>query len=183
MMDTTEQTTIKSIITLNDQRYPGWKAQDLYKLLFQSAMGNEHAIEDEAGVRRWLERELREMGEGPEEPLLDPISPGGEVLRVHLRPMVNDDLDVTLLLRAFLVSPAYFQGSRDVLKEGLQIALGMAQRVEISIGFDELTEFIGEMRAAGWPAVHHSPEFERCYKPAYRVVVRAALEAEFLSGC
>lgn len=182
MLNPTSIATIENLIVSHDQRYPGWSAQDLYKLLFQSAMGNEHAIEDEASVRRWMERELREMGEGPVEPLLDPISSGGEVLRVHLRPMVNEDLDAALLLRAFLVSPAYFQGSRDALEGYLQTALGMAQRGAISIRFDELDEFVGQMRVAGWPAAHHSPEFECRHKPAYRVVVRAALEAEFLAG-
>mgnify|MGYP000906061388 CR=1 FL=1 len=181
-MNITAPTTIENIITLHDQRYPGWTAQDLYKLLFQSAMGNEHAVTDEAGVSQWLERELREMGEGPQEPLIDPISPGGEVLRVHLRPMVKEDLEATLVLRAFLVSPAYFQGSRDALEGYLQIALRMAEKGNLSIRFEDLKVYVGQMRAAGWPAVHHSPEFERRYKPAYRVVVRAALEAEFLAG-
>lgn len=181
-MDTTDRTTIERIIAAHDQRYPGWNAQDLYKLLFQSAMGNEHAVDDEDAVRKWMERELREMGDGPEEPLLDPISPGGEILRVHLRPMVNEDLEATLVLKAFMVSPAFFQGSKETLEIYLEAALDMARKGQISILIDELEEFVAKMRNAGWPAVHHSPEFEHHYRPAYRVVVRAALESEFLAG-
>ena len=67
-------------------RYPKMQARDVYKLLHQAAMGSEHAVTDIASARAWLERELAEIGPGPAEPLVDPISPDGQIARIHLRP-------------------------------------------------------------------------------------------------
>jgi hypothetical protein len=61
----------------------------VYKLLHQAAMGSEHAAPEEALARAWLDRELSQMGPGPAEGVVDPISPDGEVVRVHLRPFVG----------------------------------------------------------------------------------------------
>ena len=56
---------ISSILLDHQKRYPLWQIKDVYKLLHQAAMGSEHAVQDEDGVRSWMERELKEMEEVP----------------------------------------------------------------------------------------------------------------------
>jgi hypothetical protein len=171
--------SIQDILILNSKRYPGWKEQDLYKLIYQAGMGNEHAITDEAGVRRWMERELLEMGNGPDEPLIDPISPDEAVVRVHLRPLVKAKLDPALVLQAFLDSSKVFHGSKELLEKYMASALELARMNDFSFSEAQLSAYFDQMRTLNLPAVHHSPEYEEAYRPAYRVVARAALPKEF----
>jgi hypothetical protein len=79
---------IEDVLHAHIARYPAMQIQDIYKLVHQAAMGSEHAISSARGPRMWLERELAEMGSGPEETLIDPISGDGQIVRVHLRPFL-----------------------------------------------------------------------------------------------
>ena len=170
---------MREILLDHQRRYPRWNEEDLYKLLHQSAMGNQHAISDELAVRHWMERELAGMGQGPKEPMIDPISPDGQVLRVHLRPMLAAGLSADDLLRAFLDTPQRFQGSMAVLKGTMQTALDLAEADEFGFSVKHLKIYFDDMSASGLPAVHHSQLFIDSYHPAYRVVVRQALPASF----
>jgi len=170
---------MSTLLTAHDRRYPSWNEQDLYKLLYQGAMGNEHAISDVEAVRRWLASELNSMGQGPAEPLIDPISADGAVLRVHLRPMAAAGLEAAGLLDAFLTSPSVFKGSRQGLVESMEAALALAETGQLSIPVDNLRSFFAKMRKEGLPAVHHSTTYERLYRPAYRVVMKICLPSSF----
>ncbi len=163
-------------------RYPSWCVEDLYKLLHQSAMGSEHAVTDEAAVQEWLTRELRLIGSGPEEPLLDPISPDGEILRVHLRPYVRHGFGHRLLLGAFLRTAREFRGAQELIAHHAQIAVSLAREGNLRIPGETISGFFEEMRAKGFPAVHHSPMYQECYRPAYRVVARQYLHPDILAA-
>jgi len=141
--------------------------RDVYKLVHQSALGSEHAISSLESARNWMERELAEMGEGTDEAVLDPISEDGQIVRVHLRSFVAGDGDPEALLDAFIRTANEFHGDVRILKNYWDIAT--------CIGYyshAEMDDFIQSMQAQDYPAVHHSPEYERLYRPAYRVVWR-----------
>ena len=146
-------------------RYPAMQIRDVYKLIHQAAMGSEHAVSNIEGVRKWMERELAEIGDGIDEPLIDPISEDGQILRVHLRPFVAQGGDPEMLLNAFIRTANEFHGVVDVLKKYWNVATGIDFFLSA-----EMDEFIESMRAKNYPAVHHSPDYERLYRPAYRVV-------------
>ncbi len=154
-------------------RYPAMQIQDLYKLVYQAAMGSEHATPDPVSARAWLISELNEMGDGPAEPLLDPVSPDGEILRVHLRPYAASGGDAELLLGAFLRTARDFHGQ----PETLEAYWAAAARTHL-FPAPEMDEFIETMRARRLPAAHHSESYARNYKPAYRVVARRYLPLE-----
>jgi len=97
-------------------RYPKMEARDVYKLLFQAVLGAEHAVRDEAAARDWLYREQREMGGGPSEPVLDPLSPDGRLVRVHLRPYLAAGGDPEALLRAFVRTANEWRGAPETLR-------------------------------------------------------------------
>jgi hypothetical protein len=156
-------------------RYPKWEAADIYKLTHQAAMGSEHAVSDERAARAWLLRELREMGPGPDEPLIDPISADGSIVRVHLRPFAWMGLDAEMLLAAFLRTAREFRGSAPLLERGLADAAQLAGEGLIALDPTEVGLLAGRMRASGFPAVHHSDIYVVEYRPAYRVVARATL--------
>lgn len=156
---------IESIVRDHLYRYPALEIQDLYKLLHQAALGSEHAVSDRGSVERWLTRELAEMGQGIPEPLIDPISHDGGIVRIHLRPYVAAGHDPMLLLDGFIRTANEHPGDVQVLEQYWQDAVTM-----IIFPVSEMDDFFRGLKEKGFPAVHHSAEYERLYQPAYRVV-------------
>ena len=145
-------------------RYPLLQIQDLYKLLHQAALGSEHAVSDREAVERWLTRELAEMGEGIPEPLIDPISHDGGIVRIHLRPYVAAGHDPVMLLDAFILTANEYHGDAHFLEKYWRDAVALN-----IFPVSEMEEFFQGLRDTDFPAVHHSAEYERLYTPAYRV--------------
>ncbi|MEW6406349.1 MAG: hypothetical protein AB1649_31585, partial [Chloroflexota bacterium] len=115
----------ESVLRAHFERYPSMQIQDVYKLIHQAAMGSEHALSNVEGARAWMEGELAEMGAGPDEPVIDPISEDGQIVRVHLRPFVAQDGDPEILLGAFVRTANEFRGNIQVLQDYWKIAAGM----------------------------------------------------------
>jgi hypothetical protein len=145
-------------------------------------MGSEHALGDEARVRNWLVSELAELSPGPGEPLLDPISPDEQVLRIHLRPFVRLNLDEETLLRSFMLTAEKVTPSAELLLEYAKVAKELAEDGALQFGADEISVYIEDLASSGFPAVHHSRRYELEYLPAYRVVARDALPEEILAS-
>jgi hypothetical protein len=169
---------MRDILVDHARRYPQWQPEDLYKLVHQAALGSEHAVDDEARARAWLVREMAEMGTGPDEPLLDPISPGGAIVRVHLRPYVRLGFDPDSLLEAFVRTALEFRGLPERIAAGLTEAARLAHDGRLAFPEDDLVRLLGRVQAAGLPAVHHTTAFTSHYRPAYRVVAREFLAAK-----
>ena len=159
--------TFESVLRNHLARYPTLEIQDVYKLIHQAALGSEHAISNPAGARKWMERELSEMGTGHDEPVIDPISADGQIVRVHLHPFIAQGGDPETLLNAFIRTANEFRGNTQVLKDHWKTATAMQYFPSA-----EMEGYIKSMQAQNYPAVHRSPEYERLYRPAYRVVLQ-----------
>jgi hypothetical protein len=168
--------TLQAILYSHFARYPQMQARDLYKLLHQAALGSEHAVKDEDAARLLLSRELAEMATGPDDPLLDPISPDGSIVRIHLRPYIIAGWDPETLLQAFMRTANEWRGSVETLREYGQSAADLAEKGLLSLSAQEVSAFFAEMEAQGFPAAHHSEVYGRLYHPAYRVVAHKFLE-------
>jgi hypothetical protein len=169
-------TTLSRVLRNNIARYPAMQVQDLYKLLHQAAMGSEHAIQDQQAARSWMERELAGMGTGPDDPLVDPLSPDGQILRLHLRPYLRARKDPERVLQAFIRTANEWCSSIHTLKKYGEVAAQLAQAGIGMIRQDEIGIFFDKMEAQGFPAIHHSDVYRRIYRPAYRVVARQFME-------
>ncbi|MBI5424924.1 MAG: hypothetical protein HZA32_12670 [Opitutae bacterium] len=167
----------RPVLLEHAKRYPQLEPQDCYKLLFQAVLGAEHAVADEAGARKWMENELASLGDGPDEPLVDPIAPDGALARVHLRPFVARGGDAAKLVRAFVATAQRKFGTRDQLAEAWNQVVTLAEEKRLPFTAAAAREFGDKMRTAGWPAVHHSKAFGAAHRPAYRVIAW-----ELLSG-
>jgi len=157
-------------------RYPRMEPRDLYKLAHQASLGSEHALTDVAGVHRWLERELVEIGPGPDDPLLDPIAADGGIVRLHLRPFVAAGGDPAALLDAFVRTAQEFHGSIETLRRYLRYAVKIDLGGDLPFTVEAMVYFFAHMETLGFPAAHHSEQYERFYRPAYRVVHRMYLK-------
>ena len=154
---------------------PELRIADAYKWLFHAARGGEHAIENEFVVRKWLDREWESLGPPlPGEPLWTPLAADGRVGRLNLRPYRAQGGDPAALHAAFVAgaqsfaaSPARFRKSWAALGRSLK------RRPQGHLVFAEWRRLDREMRARGYPAIHHSPEYENARSPAYRVLPAA----------
>jgi len=160
----------RRILLEHNRKYPRWQAEDVYKLILQAAMGSEHAVKDIAAVQKWMERELATMGDGPEEPLTDPIRPDKRILRIHLRPYVAKGGDPQRLMEAFITTANQFTGIPDDLERYWATARQLAFEGTLQINPEKMEEFFNEARKQGFPAHEHSVIFEDLYRPAYRIV-------------
>jgi hypothetical protein len=158
-------------------RYPAIQIQDVYKLIHQATLGSEHAISNPESAYAWLERELSEMGDGMDEPVADPISADGEIVRVHLRPFLATGKSHKILFDAFLRTAKEYQGKLSTLEQYWKIAVSMGHFPVV-----DMDEFIQRIKAQEYPAAHHSDEYKKLYRPAYRVVWKKIFSFEELSA-
>jgi hypothetical protein len=159
---------------LSDQiaRYPLMQVRDLYKLIHQAALGSEHAVRDPNSARAWFDREVKELGPGPADPMIDPISADGRIVRVHLRPFIQAGGDLEMLLDAFVRTANEYRGEITHLHEYVTAARQMAHAGLLPFAPTDLDEFFATMKKEQYPAAHHSSVYEATYHPAYRVVAR-----------
>jgi hypothetical protein len=132
-------------------------------------------VRDRARAERWLERELAQIGDGPQEPTVDPVSLDGRIARVHLRPFLAAGGDATELLDAFLRTADGFCGSHERLRSCWATVEALVADGSLPFSRADAEAFGRRMDDAGYPAVHHSAAFGAAYRPAYRVVARAFL--------
>jgi len=167
-----EEAACRHILAGQVARYPRLALVDLYKLIYQAALGSEHAIHDVAAARNWLNRELAALGEGQNEPILDPISPNGHIVRVHLRPYIAAGGDPVTLLNAFIRTANEYRGSQATLVRYWSYAKRLAETGELPFPPAALASFLAGAQAQQFPAMHHSPAYRETYHPAYRVIAR-----------
>lgn len=162
--------TWSDVILRELQRHPRMGLGDLYKLLHQGALGSEHAVADEATVRRWLEEEMSVMGFPRGEAVVDTIAPGGAHVRINLRPYLEAGGDPEVLLSAFIETANTGTGSRESLDRAFAAARSLARAGSFPWGEDRLDEYFRQRADAGYPAEHHSRGYFSLYRPAYRVI-------------
>lgn len=162
------------------RKTPEMTVQDACKWLFQATLGGEHAISDDAGPRQWLAGEWQEAGAPmPGEPEAVPLRPDGSLLRVNIRPYRAAGGDQASLLHAFVQSARQFHADRSAFVAPWKL-LGERLR-KGSIGRITLKDWQAldaRLRAEGYPAVHHSDDYQKAYHPSYRVVLKEVWQRE-----
>jgi hypothetical protein len=167
-----EQSAFRDIMKAQLERYPAMQVQDWYKLVFQAALGNEHLMTDSARIHDYLIREFESIPASSDEPLLEEISPDGEVVRLNLRPFKARQGDHRALFQAMMQTARTFHKSQERLERFLRYLEQMAASGAIPFEAKAMQSFLHEMRDKGYPAVHHSAIYEEKYAPAYRVILR-----------
>ena len=171
-----EEVSFRSILTDQITRYPKLELQDLYKLIYQAAMGSEHAVSDTDMVHTSLERELEALADGPAESVIENISPDSRLVRINLRPYFAAKGDRSALITAFVRTANEYKGSDCQLRRYWSYAERMAADGELPFTYAALEGFFAQMQEQGFPAVHHSTTYASAYHPAYRVIVYELLD-------
>jgi hypothetical protein len=171
-----ERSGFEQVVSFHVEKYPVMEIEDLFKLAFQAAMGSEHAVSSREAAGQWLERELSSLSKVQGEPLSEPLSPDGLLVRVNIRALVERGGDTSGLVDAFVRTANEFEGSQERLERYWIIIEGMAAAGNIPFEVDRLQAMWRKMKFQGFPAVHHSTTYRDQYHPAYRVVLLELLE-------
>jgi len=161
-------------------RYSEAGMLDVYKLLHQATFGPGHLITNRNSAREWLEQEAGLIVPSAEEALVESVHPDGDIVRIHLRPYFARETNLKPLLDAFVRSAEQIRGDPAIMSERWRLFESQcAPAGEFSGQFDPReVRLFGRTRAGeNWPAVHHSPAYQRAYHPAYRVLSRTEAEA------
>ncbi|MFP3951261.1 MAG: hypothetical protein ACLFVP_03845 [Candidatus Bathyarchaeia archaeon] len=164
---------VNDLILLHLDRRPLMGVRDIYKLLYQAVFGVGHIMGEDAWYRLKAEVERLDLGEQPEEPLIEEISPKGEMIRVNLRPLLRRGLPLEPLYRAMLETRS--TGSAEDLMRYWQAFLEMVEGGVIDLPC-QVRKIKMELQAGHLEPKHHTEVYRRAYNPSYRVVERAAYD-------
>ena len=157
--------------------YPESALQDIYKSFYQEHFGPGHIISDTASTRRYLMKELSEMGE-TQSPYFELSGSQGDYVRVYLSAVADSLITVEQLLDALIRSANSWQEPSVNWLEKWQaiVSIIKANKMEIE-GFETDLPLLTEA-ARNNQAVHHSRRYNEAYHPHYRIVERSIFELE-----
>lgn len=170
----------QEIIREQFQRYPQMQIRDLYKLVYQAAMGNIHLGVDPAILKNYLISEMDKVDRrsrreaSDNEPMVEEISAEG-MIRVNLRPYKEKGGDSEKLFEAMMETANNFKPDKNKILQYWEIIEKMAKENSIPFKKNDLESFLKEMQASDYPAVHHSDQYSESYHPAYRVILKKYL--------
>ena len=164
-----KNTDIEALLLDANRRFPLWQPQDAVKLLYQRVYGCEHFVSGEEKSLRYLQQEWAALPASPAPPSLwEPL--GGGWGRLNLAAVDPARLPLPLLNRMFCLSSVQAAGSPEELEETLQQLEALGARDLFTFSSETLSAFLAEYRRQGCPSLHHSEDYRRTYRPAYRVL-------------
>ncbi len=168
---------VRSAIERQLTSYPESTLQDIYKSFYQEHFGPGHIISDTASARRYLMRELSEMGK-TQSPYFEPTGSQGDYVRVYLSTVADSLITAEQLLDAFVRSANSRQEPTINWLEQWEAIVSIIQANKIELeGFETDLPLLTEA-AQNNQAVHHSRRYNEVYHPHYRIVERSIFEIE-----
>lgn len=170
----------EAVIAQQIERYPEVRAEDLYKLTHQATYGPGHLIRDVESARRFLAEELAAVVADEAEPLIEGL--GDKLVRVNLRAFKAAEGDAEDLLAALVTSANTVRGDTESMSARLSECQRLLQASGRASEAARLQTLAAELRAKGFPAIHHSAAYREAYQPAYRVVLRSLVPTGGIPG-
>ena len=178
---TIDKLAVHSAIEKQLVTYPKSTLQDIYKSFYQEHFGPGHIISDTASARRYLMRELSEMGK-TQSPYFEPTGCQGDYVRVFLSAVSDSLITAEQLLDAFVRSANSWQEPTVSWMEKWEaiVSIIQANKMEI-VGFETDLPMLTEAAQIN-QAVHHSRPYNEAYHPHYRIVERSIFERELMQA-
>ena len=168
---------VRSAIERQLATYPESTLQDIYKSFYQEHFGPGHIISDTASARRYLMKELSEIGETLS-PYYEPTGSQGDYVRVYLSAITDSLITAEQLLDAFVSSANSWQEPSVNWLEKWEAIVSIIQANKMEVeGFESDLPLLNEA-ARNNQAVHHSRRYNEAYHPHYRIVERSVFERE-----
>lgn len=168
------------------------RVPDIYKCLHQGVFGVGHSIDNPQNFKERLIGEIGSARTVGAEPLLESVSPGGQVLRINLRPFRalfkgSEERGCELLLDLCIKSACLNTGLQAEFFLALEFFRELNRSGELAAGerifsfpedlIDAFLREVGNFTAkTGFiPVLSHSPAYKSLNNPSYRVVNSTAL--------
>ena len=160
-----------ALVTQHLERYPEMRITDVYKLVYQACMGPSHAITNCANVNTWLMQEWDSIVANPDEEIYEDLSLHYPLFRVNLRPAKAKNIEPSKISDSFFNLANEFPKKPEVLVSIWGIVTQKIKAGKIVLpDSDDIDKFNEFIIAKEYPAMHHSEEYAKAYRPAYRLV-------------
>lgn len=170
IMSGDHESTFRRIIRSHSVRYPLIRSSDIYKLIYQAAMGSAHRVRSIDSAREHFKEEISRITCGPAEPVVDIITHDGSVCRINIRPYLQAGYSPEKLIGMFARTAEEFTGSTVQLEMYCWWILRMKADGLLTANIKDIDQYLTEMAESGYPAVHHSSVYRNAYSPSYRVI-------------
>ncbi len=145
--------------------YPRLEIQDIFKFIFQSALGCEHMVTDYKRALEYIRYEYADMI--IREPKIDALD--GHYSRVYLS-CIGENLSSKELAELFVRSARPEPDGLEKISEKLSVARELVESGELDFELEAFDAAAEEWKKRGFCAIHHSDKFRAAYNPAYRVI-------------
>jgi hypothetical protein len=171
-----KQVTIVPILLSHLERYPKMTIQDIYKLIYQAAMGPEHLLKDKKIAYEKLRDEINKLNIHFSQPILEEIDPLDQIVRLNLVPFKENQGNPERLMEAFYQTAVTFKASTENLKTYFTEIILMAEEINLSFKTNEIQTFFRMIQKCNFPPMHHSKRYKKAYQPSYRLVLKKYLD-------
>lgn len=161
-MEKVDLLEFENIFACHLDRYPKMQAEDIYKLLYQSAFGVGHFLKDKKVAFDYLLREM-ESCDKDEKPKFEKI--GNGFIRLNISRF--SPYDASWIIEEMEKSCEIIGDKSDFFQ-----MLEISKEVLKKRGFDlsPLETLVKKAEELDLPPIHHSEIFRTLYHPAYRVL-------------
>jgi hypothetical protein len=166
-----QQSSCRQALLVEFKKYPLLEIQDIYKLVYQAAMGNEHIMHDPEINRKYLQEELSTLEASSDEPLLEYLTSDSSIARLNLRPFKALKGNQEKLLELMNKTTKTIKPSVEYLKHLWKEAEDLAFEGKIPFHKKEMQEYFKQLEKQNFPPVHHSKAVFKNYHPSYRIVI------------
>lgn len=175
-----ENARIREAVVRQMNDYPASTLCDIYKSFFQDRFGPGHIVTDRAAAEQYLRRELAEADGDYGCARFEPAGCGDNFYRVSLAVIADGSVPFDTYLDAFMrsvrdVEPVEVGTWHEDWRQIMSVITDM--RPELP-DFREDSTAIMTLLDSGRYAWHHSREYNRRYRPHYRLIRRDIFESE-----
>ena len=170
------QTEILNLVVSHIHRYPELEVRDVYKLLYQGAMGQEHLMNDAPRFEQRLTEEFESVSGNDNAPLWENLRPDGEIVRLNLAPYKIRNGNPGTLYTLCLWTASSFKGNSEDLKMSWETFNKLCNEGRLrKFDPEELSKLNEWLERHDYPPIHHSDRYRQAYQPAYRLIRREFL--------
>ncbi len=162
--------TRKSLIA-HCHSYPRLQVQDVFKFLYQSAFGCEHAVSSLEQASARIESEYDPLHQ-TSTPVIQPLD--GSYSRVPLSYM-GGGLTASTFAKLFLASSQCEKDGLSALLEKIEVAKKLVQDGLLPFAPQVFESALEKWKETEYAAIHHSDDFKKTYRPSYRVIANRYL--------
>jgi len=152
--------------------------RDVYKLLYQGVFGVGHIISDHAWEVIVEEAGRIDLDDHINDPLFEPVSPDGSMVRVNLRQYINRGGNLETLFNVMKES-AKVQGEQEVFLDYWRQFKELVNEGKLEFSLRDIQSLDKVIKRDGVRPMHHTEAYREAYYPAYRVVLLRVYE-EFI---